>query len=33
MRKRLADVRGEFTITPGADGGTVVQLKVPITGP
>ncbi len=33
MRRRLADVRGEFTITPGADGGTVVQLKVPITGP
>ena len=30
MRKRLADVRGEFEIAPGTDGGTVVQLKVPI---
>jgi signal transduction histidine kinase len=29
MRKRLADVRGEFDIAPGANGGTVVQLKVP----
>ena len=33
MRKRLDDVRGEFDIAPGADGGTVVQLKVPITRP
>jgi ligand-binding sensor domain-containing protein/signal transduction histidine kinase len=31
MRKRLADVHGEFEIAPGAEGGTVVQLKVPIT--
>jgi signal transduction histidine kinase len=31
MRKRLADVQGEFEISPGADGGTVVQLKVPIS--
>ena len=30
MRKRLADVRGEFEIGPGTNGGTVVQLKVPI---
>ncbi len=30
MRKRLTDVQGEFTIEPGANGGTVVQLKVPI---
>ncbi|MBW8863384.1 MAG: ATP-binding protein, partial [Verrucomicrobia bacterium] len=30
MRKRLTDVRGEFEIAPGAGGGTVVQLKVPI---
>jgi len=30
MRKRLADVRGEFEISPGVNGGTVVQLKVPI---
>jgi signal transduction histidine kinase len=31
MRKRLSDVHGEFEIAPGAEGGTVVQLKVPIT--
>lgn len=30
MRKRLADVRGEFEIGPGVPGGTRVQLKVPI---
>jgi signal transduction histidine kinase/ligand-binding sensor domain-containing protein len=30
MRQRLADVQGEFEISPGAGGGTVVQLKVPI---
>ena len=30
MRKRLADVRGEFEITPGANGGTVVKLTVPV---
>ena len=30
MRKRLADVRGEFEISPGANGGTVVRLRVPI---
>lgn len=30
MRKRLADVRGEFDIAPGANGGTVVQLKAPV---
>lgn len=30
MRRRLADVRGEFEITPGANGGTVVQLTVPV---
>jgi signal transduction histidine kinase len=34
MRKRLADVRGEFEITSGTNGGTVVKLTVPInTGP
>ncbi len=31
MRKRLADVRGEFEVIPGASGGTVVRLTVPIT--
>jgi signal transduction histidine kinase/ligand-binding sensor domain-containing protein len=30
MRKRLADVHGEFEITSGADGGTVVRLTVPL---
>ena len=30
MRKRLADVRGEFEISPGENGGTVVRLIVPI---
>ena len=33
MRKRLADVRGEFDIAPGANGGTVVQLKAPTGKP
>ena len=30
MRRRLGDVRGEFEITPGTDGGTVVKLTVPV---
>ena len=30
MRKRLADIHGEFEIAPGAGGGTVVKLTVPI---
>ena len=30
MRKRLADVHGEFDISAGADGGTLVQMTVPI---
>ena len=30
MKKRLADVRGEFEMSSGADGGTVVRLTVPI---
>ena len=33
MRRRLSDVRGEFDIGPGPNGGTIVQLKVPITPP
>ena len=33
MRKRLNDVRGQFEIGPGADGGTTVQLIVPIGRP
>jgi signal transduction histidine kinase/ligand-binding sensor domain-containing protein len=32
MRRRLADVHGEFEISPGETGGTVVQLTVPIAG-
>ena len=30
MRKRLADIGGEFEITSGANGGTVVRLIVPL---
>ena len=30
MRKRLADVHGEFEISPGPDGGTMVRLTVPV---
>ena len=30
MRKRLADVHGEFDLAPGANGGTVVTLVVPL---
>ena len=30
MRKRLADVRGEFDIAPGVNGGTVVKMTVPV---
>jgi signal transduction histidine kinase len=30
MRKRLEDIHGEFTIAPGANGGTLVRLTVPI---
>ncbi|HEX9045478.1 MAG TPA: histidine kinase, partial [Verrucomicrobiae bacterium] len=30
MRKRLADVRGEFDIAPGEKGGTVVRFSVPV---
>jgi ligand-binding sensor domain-containing protein/signal transduction histidine kinase len=31
MRKRLADLRGEFTIAPGPAGGTVVTFTVPLS--
>ena len=33
MRRRLADVHGRFDIGPGPQGGTVVTLTVPISGP
>jgi len=32
MRRRLADVQGQFDIAPGPQGGTVVKLTVPING-
>jgi ligand-binding sensor domain-containing protein/signal transduction histidine kinase len=31
MRKRMADIRGEFSISPGANGGTIVRLTVPLS--
>ena len=31
MRKRLEDIHGEFSIGPGANGGTRVRLSVPIS--
>ncbi|MDE3068975.1 MAG: ATP-binding protein [Verrucomicrobiota bacterium] len=30
MRKRMEDIRGEFSIGPGANGGTLVRLVVPL---
>jgi len=30
MKKRMEDVRGEFSISGGANGGTIVRLTVPI---
>ncbi|HVU28068.1 MAG TPA: two-component regulator propeller domain-containing protein [Verrucomicrobiae bacterium] len=30
MRKRMEDIRGEFSIAAGANGGTVVRLKIPL---
>lgn len=33
MNRRLADIRGEFNLTAGAQGGTVVQLTVPLGRP
>jgi ligand-binding sensor domain-containing protein/signal transduction histidine kinase len=30
MRKRMVDIGGEFTISPGASSGTIVRLTVPI---
>jgi ligand-binding sensor domain-containing protein/signal transduction histidine kinase len=31
MRKRMEDIHGEFSIGPGANGGTVVRLTIPIS--
>jgi ligand-binding sensor domain-containing protein/signal transduction histidine kinase len=30
MRKRMDDIGGEFSISPGANGGTIVRLTVPV---
>ena len=30
MRKRMEDIGGEFIITPGVKGGTLVRLNVPL---
>ena len=30
MKKRMEDIGGEFTIAPGANGGTIVRLNVPL---
>ncbi len=32
MRKRMEDIHGEFSIGPGANGGTLVRLTIPISG-
>ena len=31
MKKRMDDIHGDFSISGGADGGTVVRLKIPIS--
>jgi ligand-binding sensor domain-containing protein/signal transduction histidine kinase len=31
MRRRMEDIRGEFSIVPGKNGGMIVRLKVPLT--
>jgi ligand-binding sensor domain-containing protein/signal transduction histidine kinase len=30
MRKRLEEIHGEFSMTPGAEGGTIVRLTAPL---
>ena len=30
MKKRMDDIGGEFSIAPGASGGTLVRLTVPV---
>jgi ligand-binding sensor domain-containing protein/signal transduction histidine kinase len=32
MQKRMTDIGGEFSISSGANGGTLVQLTVPVSG-
>jgi ligand-binding sensor domain-containing protein/signal transduction histidine kinase len=31
MRRRMEDIRGEFSVVSGTNGGTVVRLKIPLT--
>jgi signal transduction histidine kinase len=31
MRKRMEDIHGQFSVSGGAKGGTIVQLVVPIS--
>ncbi|HSY74650.1 MAG TPA: ATP-binding protein, partial [Dongiaceae bacterium] len=31
MKKRMDDIRGEFSISGGKNGGTIVRLKIPLT--
>jgi signal transduction histidine kinase len=30
MKKRMEDIRGEFSVSGSANGGTIVRLKVPL---
>ena len=30
MKKRMEDIRGEFSISAGTNGGTIVRLKIPL---
>jgi len=32
MKRRMEDIGGDFSISPGANGGTLVQLNVPLNG-
>jgi signal transduction histidine kinase len=31
MKKRMEDIRGEFSVSGGKNGGTVIRLKIPLT--
>ena len=30
MKKRMDDIRGDFSISGGKNGGTIVRLKIPL---
>jgi signal transduction histidine kinase len=32
MRKRMEDIHGEFSVSGGVKGGTIVRLTVPLSG-